>query len=232
MLTPVVQSPASPAELLHYIVSYQTYPTTLLICCARADFLASLQQDVDAQRTATHAVDDTATPRALQPTSASPLLQAPLYQVAVARHIRIAFLPTVTHLRAYLAAFAPHDAAKVAAPPPPADGPPTAPAKPPLLLVYGLLALHRETSEWSAQGIGSTAAGLVQSARAAAFRAVVVEPRREAAEEGFEALLGELAPVLSGGERRDEGGWTGRTVDVRRILGRWFRFQTGQWDVK
>ncbi|CRK30773.1 hypothetical protein HYQ45_008004 [Verticillium longisporum] len=229
MITPVVQSPASPAELLHYIVSYETYPTTLLICSSRADFLAGLQQDVHAQRTAPAV--DTATPRLLRPTSASPLLQAPLYQVAVARHIRIAFLPTVTHLRAYLAAFSPHEAAKVAAPPT-ADGPWTAPERPPLLLVYGLLELHRETSEWSAQGLGSTAAGLIQSARAAAFRAVVVEPRREGADDGFKTLLDELAPVLSGGSRRDEGGWTGRTVDVRRILGRWFRFQTGQWDVK
>ncbi|CRK16077.1 hypothetical protein BN1723_002252, partial [Verticillium longisporum] len=157
MITPVVQSPASPADLLHYIVSYQTYPTTLLICASRADFLASLQQDIHAQLT-TPALD-TEPARTLQPTSAPPLLQAPLYQVAVAKHIRIAFLPTVTHLRAYLAAFSPHDPAKVAAPPT-ADGPPTAPGRrPPLLLVYGLLALHRETSEWSAQGIGSTAAG-------------------------------------------------------------------------
>ncbi|PNH66236.1 hypothetical protein VD0002_g3044 [Verticillium dahliae] len=230
MITPLVQSPASPADLLHYIVSYQTYPTTLLICASRADFLASLQQDIHAQLT-TPALD-TEPARTLQPTSASPLLQAPLYQVAVAKHIRIAFLPTVAHLRASLAAFSPHDPAKVAAPPT-ADGPPTAPGRrPPLLLVYGLLALHRETSEWSAQGIGSTAAGLVQSARGAAFRAVVVEPRREGPGDGFEALLGELAPALSGGSRRDEGGWTGRTVDVRRILGRWFRFQTGQWHVE
>ncbi|EGY16752.1 uncharacterized protein VDAG_07916 [Verticillium dahliae VdLs.17] len=128
MITPLVQSPASPADLLHYIVSYQTYPTTLLICASRADFLASLQQDIHAQLT-TPALD-TEPARTLQPTSASPLLQAPLYQVAVAKHIRIAFLPTVAHLRAYLAAFSPHDPAKVAAPPT-ADGPPTAPGRRP-----------------------------------------------------------------------------------------------------
>jgi len=40
-------------------------------------------------------------------------------------------------------------------------------------------------------------------------------------------------PILSGSERRDglggEGGYSGRTVEVARILGRWFQFDEGSW---
>lgn len=226
MATPLVLSPASPAELLHHIVSHQTYPTTLLICLPRTDFHEALEHDV---RDRSEAVEgpQQASDKALS------LLSAPLYQRAVARHIRVLFIPTVTHLRAYLAVFSPEDS-KAPAPPgfEPAMEAPAVNRQAPLLLVYGFLELHRDSSEWSAQGISNTAAALVESAQRNRFRAAIVEPRGSGGHASFEALLGDAAPVLSGSIRREEGGWTGRTVEMRRILGRWFRFQTGQWDVK
>lgn len=40
-------------------------------------------------------------------------------------------------------------------------------------------------------------------------------------------------PMLSGSEKRDslggDGGYSGRTIDVARILGRWFQFDEGVW---
>ncbi|ROT42949.1 hypothetical protein SODALDRAFT_327119, partial [Sodiomyces alkalinus F11] len=249
MITPIVLSPATPAELLQYILAYQTHPTTLLICSTRADFLSSLAQDVQAQvqvprqhesRDDNSDGRDTEAPKSLP----LPLLAAPIYQVAVARHIRMLFLPTVTHLRAYLAVFTPHDS-KV--PPPPlrrtkglettststsASSSTSNCPRPPLLLAYGFLSLHRDTSEWSAQGIGSTAAALVEAASPHEFRAAVVEPRGDGGHANFHSVLSEPAPVLSRGVRRDEGGWMGRTVEVRSVLARWFRFQSGQWDLK
>ena len=39
-------------------------------------------------------------------------------------------------------------------------------------------------------------------------------------------------PLLGGNERRDglgDVGYSGRTVDVARILGRWFHFDEGSW---
>ncbi|KAH6673935.1 hypothetical protein F5X68DRAFT_214512 [Plectosphaerella plurivora] len=219
MAGPVVLSPASPYELLEYIVAYQKYPTTLLVCSPREDFFASLLHDV---RSRLQPVDDTHPPLSL--------LSSPLYQQAVARHIRILFVPTVTHLRSFLAVFDPQHS-KVA--PPPGASSISTGQRPPLLLVYGFLDLHRDSSEWSAQGISNTSAALVDGARRVGFRAAVVEPRESTSYDSFEALLANAAPVLSGsGGRRDDGGWTGRQIEVRRILGRWFRFQTGQWDVE
>jgi hypothetical protein len=46
-------------------------------------------------------------------------------------------------------------------------------------------------------------------------------------------VLRERVPVLSGSARRgaEESGWAGKTVDVGRVLGRWFRFRqwSGEW---
>lgn len=227
MATPLVLSPSSPSELLHYVVSYQTYPTTLLICQSRGDFLEALYQDVQERAGKQGGLISQDADRTLS------ILSDPLYQRAVARHISIIFIPTVTHLRAYLASFSPCDLKVL---PPPGFDPlkPSDSAKPraPLLLVYGFLDIHRNSSEWSAQGIGNTAAALVEAAQRCGFRAIAVEPRGAGGHENFDMVLADPAPVLSGGtKRREEGGWTGRTIETRRILGRWFRFQRGQWDV-
>jgi hypothetical protein len=120
-------------------------------------------------------------------------------------------------------------------------------------VVYGFLSLHRGTSEWSVQGLGASAAGLVEGALGSGFRVVVVEEEEEhllhprgqgggdddgpaaAAGQGLKELLEERVPVLSGsGVRRVGGelegsGWAGKTVGVGRVLGRWFRFREGGW---
>lgn len=242
--TPLILSPALPSELLAYIVRYESHPTTLLICGPRAEFMASLVADVQ------DALPPPSDSHAHPPRTASTLLAAPLCQVAVARHIRMVFPPTVAHLRAYLSIFSPADA-KI--PPPPPPSPPTShvPVKgerrPPLLLVYGFVGLHRDTSEWSAQGISATAAGLVDAARRTGFGAVVVDAPRAAAgdEDGVagegadgsmaeRAMLEEEVPLLSasvvraGGDFEDAA-WTGRKVSVNRVLGRWFRYKKGDW---
>ncbi|OLN87355.1 hypothetical protein CCHL11_09306 [Colletotrichum chlorophyti] len=220
-MDPTVLSPASPSELLHYIVTFQTYPTTLLICYPRQDFVASLVSDVRKQ------LPDEAYGQHSAELPPPPLLSATLFQTAVARHIRILFIPSVTHLRAYLSAFSSLDS--VTSPPP--SLPTHTKGRTPLLLVYGFLDLHRDSSEWSAQGISNSAAVLVEAARRTEFKPVIVEPKGAGGHENFKAVLLDDAPVLSGSSRRDEGAWAGRTVEVRRVLGRWFRFQCGQWDV-
>ena len=244
-LTPVVLSPALPSELLSYIVTQHSYPTTLVVCCPRADFLSGLADDVQG-RIATETSNDTDGPGPYESAPESPgqaitattrLLAAPLYQVAVARHIRMVFIPTVSHLRAFLSVFSPEDS-KIAPPPVPhpskADSSVSA-KRPPFLVIYGFLGLHRDTSEWSAQGLSNTAAGLIETAKRLTFRAVILEPRHHEAEPEPDAELDQLLPVLSGSARRygpdmEELGWIGRTVELRRVLGRWFRFEDGEWD--
>lgn len=239
-LTPLILSPALPSELLTHIIRQHQHPTTLIVCSSQAEFLQSLV--ADAQKSLSAAADGS------QEHALSSLLSSPLYQVAIARHIRMIFVPTVSHLRACLSVFTTNDS-KV--PSPPETAPVRARARP-LLLVYGFLALHRDTSEWGAQGISSTATGLVEAARRVGFRAVVVDPPRavlqaedDAGAQGTgdvarveneteQTVLSEDVPVLSASARRagadlDEADWTGRTVTLARVLGRWFRYRQGDW---
>ncbi|KAK0715487.1 hypothetical protein B0H67DRAFT_580816 [Lasiosphaeris hirsuta] len=244
---PLCLSSALPTELLWHIIHHCTFPTTLIICSSRADFLTSLTHQVIQETAAGPTTHDSAQDE-LNPTTTTPtttqaaqLLAAPLYQVAVARHIRLVFIPTVSHLRAFLSVFS-VDESRVPAPPAAAselrgsNGTTTAPPKTPLLFIYGFLDLHRDTSEWSVQGLGNTAAVLVEAAMRVGFQPAILEVRtREGGAAGLDELLAERLPVLSGSVRRTGpdlagGGWTGRTVDVKRVLARWFRFQPGNWD--
>ncbi|KAI1854079.1 hypothetical protein JX266_001220 [Neoarthrinium moseri] len=254
-LTPLVLSPALPSELLTYILDHHVYPTTLIVCFPRTDFLDALARGIEHQPalaagSSSQPLDDVP-PEGLPPPQQThapnhQLLSSPLYQVAISRHVRTVFIPTVTHLRAYLSVFSP-DASKI--PAPPSDFIPVG-RRPPHLLVYGAVELHRDTSEWSAQGLGSTAAALVETGHRLGWHVVLAEPpgqlddsmmadedeQRAGDADAFAQLLKENMPILSGSVRRlgldgeQGGGWSGRTVEVGRVLSRWFRFQRGDWD--
>ena len=215
---PTVLSPATPSELISYIISSQKYPTTLIIGCAKQDFLNVLINDVHTQL-AQAAPDETE----LEP-STQPLLKASLYQIAVSRHIRIVFTPTVTHLRAYLSVFSAEDS-KLTVPPNHVPN-----AHKPLLLIYGLLEIHRGASEWSAQGIGVSTAVFVESAVRNQFRPVIVEPKGAGGHETLEHILGQTIPLLNGATLKEDGSWSGRIVSVKRVLSRWFAFEHREWD--
>lgn len=134
-------------------------------------------------------------------------------------------------------------------------------------MAYGLIELHRDTSEWSAQGLGHSIAVLVEAGARCRWGLVVVEEKRGDDGEGEDESehmrddtnLGDeegqdeeeeekqkwkrkckvweqRVPMLNGSVRRvglesEEGGWSGRTVEVGRILGRWFKFGRGNWDI-
>lgn len=244
-LTPLVLSPGLPSELLTYVISKCTYPTTVIVCSTRADFLSSLASDVLHQihpESTEGELEESERPEqdpkppgdTAQNTPGSHLLAAPLFQVAIARHIRVVFVPTVSHLRVFLSVFG-VTRSKVTAPPALPLAQTGGPRSIPLLLVFGFLELHRDTSEWSAQGLSNTAAALVDAARDARVRAVILEPIQHGdGSRSLESVIGESVPVLSSSARRaaadlDEGVWTGRMVEVRRVLGRWFRFRDGDW---
>ncbi|KAK7403965.1 hypothetical protein QQX98_010242 [Neonectria punicea] len=219
----VVLSPATPSELLQYIISCQRYPTTLIIGSSKDEFQNAVVEDVTEQLSSK---DDEFQETANEETPSHPFLKAPLYQIAISRHIRIVFTPTVTHLRSYLSVFSAADS-PIAAPPghTPDD-------KPALLLVYGLLALHRDTSEWSAQGVGNSTAVLVDCAARNAFRPVVVEPRGVGGHDGLDRLGREMVPLLNGTAMKDDGTWSGRNVSVRQVLSRWLEFESRDWETK
>lgn len=222
---PIVFAPATPSELLSYIISDQRYPTTIIIGSSKAEFQTALIEDItnhlalqdEQQEDQQEDQDNPAGPSHV-------LLKSSLYQTAISRHIRILFAPTVTHLRAYLSVFTPKDSS-IPAPPNHTPG-----SRPPLLLVYGLLALHRDASEWSAQGIGNSAAFLVDAALRTEFRAAVIEPKGIGGYEDLEHLGEEMVPLLNGTARKDDGSWSGRTVSIKQVLNRWFEFEVREQD--
>lgn len=252
-LHPIVLPPQLPSDLLTYVLEHHALPTTLLICSTRATFLSSLLRAVaTASDDASHVEDDMATETERE-TPTHPLLIPTLQQIAGSRNIHTVFLPTVSHLRAYLAVHDPTKAGDIHKLQSNFDRPGT---RVPLLVVYGLVALHRDTSEWAAQGLGSSMASLVDAGAQAKQRIVIIEERVEDHEEptGEMGVVGmdgedeqdlrsreeqtgqkredskwleEQLPMLNGTTRRmgmETGdGWSGRTVDVGRVLSRWCR---------
>ncbi|SPN99895.1 uncharacterized protein DNG_02747 [Cephalotrichum gorgonifer] len=223
---PLFHSPATPSELLSYLVSCQSYPTTLIVCCPREPFQDALAHHVAsvlASGSNSSGEDSPASTPQRHKRAVEALLAAPLYQTAIAKHIRILFVPTVSHLRAYLSVFDPADS-KV--PPPPNHVPATDSSRTPLLMVYGLLDTHRDTSEWNAQGLSCTVSILVEAAARATYKPVIIEPRGDDGHPNLDTLLSEAVPLL-GPNVANQGVWSGRTVSIGRILGRWFRSRDG-----
>jgi hypothetical protein len=240
---PTALPPALPSELLTYVLSHQAFPTALIICQPRQTFLSSLLRSINdppAVQLREPSQTDTPVSRSAHVPEQSekhPLLIPTLRQVAASRYINLVFIDTVTHLRAYLAAFPPPETE---------NGPPEQKfdrtgRNEPLFVVYGLLALHRDTSEWSAQGLGNSVAALVEAGWRAERRVVLLEERSDSGTrpgdggDKAQKVWGEQLPMLNGSVRRagleaDGGGWSGRTVEVGRILQRWFKIEKGDWD--
>lgn len=223
---PLVLSPATPSKLLSHIIACHKYPTTLIIGCSKQDFLDVLSADVTDQITLPEDEDAEQINEDEVQTSTHPFLKASLYQIAISRHIRVIFAPTVTHFRAYLSIFSADDS-KLAAPPNHSTN-----TAEPLLLIYGLLELHRGASEWSAQGIGNSAAILVEAAVRNAFKPVVVEPKGAGGHQDMDQILSEMVPLLNGTTIKADGSWSGRIVSTKRVLGRWFDFESREWNTK
>ncbi|PON27078.1 hypothetical protein TGAM01_v204028 [Trichoderma gamsii] len=231
---PIVLSPYTPSELLQYIVTHHRYPTTILIGWPKHTFIEALTEDVslqlylqaqaaaDSNENTTKKIEEDYS--STKPPQIHPLQRKTLLQTAVSRHIRLLFVPSSTHLRAFLGTFSASDS-KIPPPPPSSSSPNKNDSGPPMLIVYGLLEIHRDSVEWSAQGIGTTATYLIEAAARNSFRAAVVEPRGAMGFEALNEFLEEKLPVLSGTAMKSDEPWSGRTVAVRRVLARWFEFE-------
>lgn len=158
------------------------------------------------------------------------------------------FIPTVSHLRAYLAAFSGMEneggQKEVLLDKPGKEVP--------LLVVYGIVDLHRDSSEWSAQGLGNSMSSLVEAGWRTRRKIVALEDK------GLDGQHGEVGvdeeddeavsrrwkqsckvweqklPMLNGSVRRagmdsEDGAWSGRTIEVGRIFARWFVFVRENW---
>lgn len=229
MAEPAAVVPSNRIELIDYILKAPTAPTTLVICASRESFLQHLQADVQSAPSVSSPSDqnndNTALHRLLIPT---------IHLLAATRSIRLAFTPSLPHLRAYLATF--ESTAETN----------THPASyqnrsscNPVLVILGLVALHHSTSEYSAQGLSRSVAIAVEAANSAKTRLILAELRKENENETSiadnETANGtqhdpwkEQIPLLNGstGFGNEERVWAGRTISIGRVIGRWCKFET------
>ena len=221
-MNPVALPPLLCAQFLDYVLQHHAPPTTLIICSTREAFLEQLQVSIDHCQASTEDTNDIISP--------TDYLSLPtIHLIATSRTIHLAFTPTLPHLRAYLAMYSPENStARVFL---------TSRPQKPLLAIWGLANLHRSTAEHSAQGYSRTLASAVEAARAGRQRMVLAESSRvfvqgEAGEgDAWDETWREQVPLLSGSVKfgREERGWTGRTVEIGAVVGRWCRFVGLEW---
>ena len=213
-------------EFIDFILKQHNLIISLIICASRSDFLTGLQGKLQRAHTQVPNLD-----------KSSGFLAPILQVIATSRKVKLAFTPTLPHLRAYLAAFNPsvnHRAALDCHQPS---------FLMPMLVILGLVDLHRPTSEHSAQGISRTLAIAVEAARLAGMKLALGEYYKQDGNDDINGIHDDAAgvsdraqqdpwteqiPILSGSIRfgNDERLRTGSIVDVGKVLGRWCRFVT------
>lgn len=178
---PVVLHPVSLPDFLRYILDNHAPPTNLIVCSSRDAFLHELLRSVRASHDhrQTPASDDRVAVQSDAERGARnpaadlarlhPLLIPTIHLVATSQTVRVAFCPDPPALQAHLAVHGIRPADPAAA------LPDTSPAARPLLALLNPLALHRDTSSFSAQGLGRTLASAVEAALRAGQKLVVAE---------------------------------------------------------
>lgn len=232
--TPVAIRFISSIEIIDCILKQDNVTISLIVCASRSAFLEDLQGELHGTHS-THLPESHKRSNYMSPHT---LLSPTLRLLATSRMVRLAFIPTLPHLRAYLAALKA----------------PTYPSRPSLqchqpnsrramLVILSLVDLHRSTIEYSAQGISRTLAIAVETARLAGLKLVLgeryTEDNTDDVDRVNESATGavntaqrnpwtEEIPVLSGSVRfgNGKGLRAGRTINVGNVLGRWCRFVT------
>lgn len=193
---------------LQYILDNNASAIILIICSERDEFLKRLFTTVHAQP------HETANSRQL--------VTKTLGVLSRSSSTKVAFCPTLEHLRAYLAVLRFNNASKTDT---------TAPGEQqlyrPLMAILDPLALHIPTSEFSAQGLSRTLAAAVEASLREAVDLVLCECHDVTRiDNSGEALWNAHVPLLNSSVRtgRDETTWGGQSVPVSRIAQRWFVF--------
>ncbi|KAF7869741.1 hypothetical protein EAF04_004525 [Stromatinia cepivora] len=166
--SPIALPPALPSELLTWILNHSAYPTNILICKSRAAFVSSLLADITSNTSLPPVSSNDIPSSPPYPTTTTAPTETPshslllktLHQISISRHISLIYIPTTSHLRAYLSVLSAETPSKIEAPPDRKWD--KLGMKRAMIVVYGLVELHRDTSEWSAQGLSRSLAGLVE----------------------------------------------------------------------
>ncbi|KAI4107696.1 MAG: hypothetical protein LQ339_002603 [Xanthoria mediterranea] len=218
-------SPMTCHEFIDYILCPHEHPSTVVVCLSREAFLdrLSLSLHTETADSSTH-IDETEQ-------NSPPLLIPTIYQLATSRTVTVAFASSLPHLRAYLASYLP-----LRNPPDDSAHLPRPGQQSPLLAIYGLINLHRTTTEYSVQGLSRSLAIAVEAADAWSMPLTLVEALEDwessNLESGPEAAAvtandpwKEQVPLLSSSVLpSDERLRTGRTVEIRAVIAKWCSF--------
>ncbi|KAF2265824.1 hypothetical protein CC78DRAFT_177068 [Lojkania enalia] len=231
-LKPVVLERLALPQLLGWLLATQssTTPTTLIVCSSREDFLQGLLYALQHQ-------DDQASDTLKQ------WITPTLHNLFTARHVKLAFCTSVQMLLAYLTAYGGVNTSTDIG-----EG-----RQDERLVLVNPLALHASTPSFSAQGLSRTFAAANETALRVKAKLLVVEcpgtqreihhddddvgtgGATEDEEERSEVLIEkedpweQEVPILNISSRRwgsgsGERAWAGRTIKVKRVVGRWACF--------
>lgn len=268
---PSVIHPIEVADFFYFILEHHFAPSTLIVCSNQASFLQRLSASIEYQsrkRRGTGNDDgppsssvETQRPADLfteRPfTLEHPLLVSTLHQLSRTTTLKLAFCPSLESLRAYLCVYSLDEtlASDNLTPSENATyilGGRTV-HRQPLLALLNPINLHRNSSNFSAQGLSRTLASAVEAAHRSGQRLILAEcpspvhipstervstttdddrkiEEAEEAEERYQAEdpLEQQVAILNVTTRTfgaGERGWAGRTVKVRRIVERWCRVE-------
>lgn len=224
---PVVLDCDSPVRFLQYMLRQNSKPSTVVVCSTREEFLKDILSECRA--------DAGCSSIGRHPDSVyqHPLLIPTIRLLNSSKSMSLAFVPSLAHLRAYLGIYAPiTDSANENDP---YDKPGT---KGPILAVVNALRLHRNTCDFSAQGLSRTFAAAVDVATGNHMRLIVLEflvaanktQHSEPTDDNVthESVWGEKIPLLNGSLRLEDQhrAWIGRTVEARQVLEQWCKFES------
>lgn len=249
-------------EFIEYLIDADTKPCKLVICTSKETFIEQLlaactepqASDVAAHPNPNPGDETTeAEPDGNKASEPHGLLRPPsLLRLASSRSVKLAFCPSLSHLRAYLANLAISTSHQIRG----SDTTNTDDerANQSLIAILNPIDIHRSTSSFSAQGLNRTFALAVEAAHATKSDLLMAEcpslrssgieqndpemdyeddfpPPQPAPDNPWDeevSILNVTTKSFGAGGR----GWVGRTVSLRRIAERWFVFSAFQRDEK
>ncbi|KAF7596340.1 hypothetical protein BBP40_002084 [Aspergillus hancockii] len=197
-------------DILQHILTYDASTTILIVCSTRDAFLEQLFITTRAHPSET--------------TEGRQSITKAIGLLSKSSRIKVVYCPTLENLRAYLSVFPFADSMQDAV----TEQHET---RRPLIAILDMVALHKGTLEFSAQGLSRTFASAVEAASRGQKDIVLCECQdaaNPAGDQRGEVLWYTDVPLLNSSVRRAENTWLGRSVPVNRVAQRWFEFDVNE----
>ncbi|KAF2102872.1 hypothetical protein NA57DRAFT_52418 [Rhizodiscina lignyota] len=178
-MDPVVLEGMSLPQFVEHLVDNHSTSSTFIVCTSRESFCQHLLRALESEPKSDHqrSTESVAGEQVLgdqgaqvSGKDAKDLISPTLYRLAMTRTLKVAFCTTLPMLRAYLSSHGLQQPASKPTQPSVMTG-----ARVPLLAILNPLAVHQDTSSWSAQGLSRTIASAVEAAKRAAQELILFE---------------------------------------------------------